>query len=220
MSPRQIEAVFGHEAGHVRHHHLQFFVVFSVLSMLIVGGILELLTRYTAIGTGMLQLIAMIATLLAWGAGFGWVSRCFERQADIFGVRAITADIDDCSPDCVIHAAPNAVTAGLFAPGLCLGAAHVFGGTLQRIAELNGIPREAPSWRHGSINSRCRLVHDLADHPQQLTRFEFKVIQLKTGLITLTAIGLAIACWLYWPSHLFKKTQTILNRPLPAHFQR
>lgn len=206
MSPRQIEAVFGHEAGHVRHHHLQFFVVFSVLSMLVVGGILELLNRYTAIGTGMLQLVAMIATLVVWGAGFGWVSRCFERQADIFGVRAITADIDICSPDCLIHANPNASQA-LFAPGLCLAAAHVFGTTLQRIAELNGIPREAPSWRHGSIGSRCVLVHNLADHPQQLNRFDRKVTQLKAGLVILTAIGLAIACWLYWPSALFRQSK-------------
>ncbi len=218
MSPRQIEAVFGHEAGHVRHHHLQFFVVFSVLSMLVVGGILELLNRFTNIGDGILQLIAMVATLLVWGAGFGWVSRCFERQADIFGVRAITADIDSCTPDCVIHAHPEA-NAGLFAPGLCLAAAHVFGGTLQRIAELNGIPREAPSWRHGSISSRCRLVHNLADHPSELNRFDRKVINLKATLVTLTAIGLAIACWLYWPSHLFKKSHTIFSHPLPAHVQ-
>jgi len=219
MSPRQIEAVFGHEAGHVRHHHLQFFVVFSVLSMLVVGGILELLNRYTAIGEGMLQLIALVATLLVWGAGFGWVSRCFERQADIFGVRAITADIDQCSPECAIHAGSTSAQAPLFSPGLCLAAAHVFGGTLQRIAELNGIPREAPSWRHGSISSRCRLVHELADHPQQLTRFDRKVTQLKTTLITLTAIGLAIAVWLYWPSHLFRKTQAMFPRPLPTNLR-
>lgn len=217
MSPRQIEAVFGHEAGHVRHHHLQFFVVFSVLSMLVVGGILELLHRFTSIGTGMLQLIAMVATLLVWGAGFGWVSRCFERQADIFGVRAITADIDNCSPDCVVHSQSRTDEIPLFSPGLCLAAAHVFGGTLQRIAELNGIPREAPSWRHGSISSRCKLVHDLADHPQQLRNFDRKVINLKTGLVVLTAIGLAIAACIYWPSELFK---TRKPRPMPLSLFR
>lgn len=220
MNPRQIEAVFGHEAGHVRHYHLQYFVVFSILSMMIVGGLLELAVRALGVDPraheGALQLFAMAATLVVWGAGFGWISRSFERQADVFGVRAITPDIESCTPDCPIHGSgnPPSETEAMSSPALCLGAAHVFGGTLQRIADLNGIPRDAPSWRHGSINSRCRLIGTLADQPAALGRFDRKLWGMKAAMIALTVIGSAAAAYLYWPKELFSRGA---NRPMASY---
>ncbi|MCK6455754.1 MAG: M48 family metallopeptidase [Phycisphaerae bacterium] len=203
MAPRQIEAVFGHEAGHVRHHHLQFFVLFAIVSMLAVGGLLEILVRAVRLDVGMLQLIAMAATIVVWGFGFGWVSRRFERQADVFGVRAITPDMDSCTPSCPVHAAGPVDSVDLKRSPLCLGAAHLFGQTLGEIADLNGIPRDAPSWRHGSINSRCRLLHRLAENPAAVRGFDRRVWRVKVGLIVLCVIGSAVATWLYWPSELF-----------------
>ena len=38
MDDAKIEAVFGHEAGHVKCRHIEFYLLFAVLSMLIVGG--------------------------------------------------------------------------------------------------------------------------------------------------------------------------------------
>src|SRR6185436_21061634 len=48
MDEEEIEAVFGHEAGHVRHYHLQFFMLFVMVTMYITGGLLELLVRTRA----------------------------------------------------------------------------------------------------------------------------------------------------------------------------
>ncbi|MFO0972042.1 MAG: M48 family metallopeptidase [Phycisphaerae bacterium] len=203
MSPRQIEAVFGHEAGHVRHYHLQFFVVFAALAMMIVGGALELLVWGADVDVrrfeGALQLAAMAGTLLVWGLGFGWVSRNFERQADVFGVRAITGDIESCTSDCPVHGRAAVGWRGDFMrePALCAAAASFFGHTLRRIADLNGIPREAPSWRHGSIQSRCVLVHRLAERPGAVARFDRRLFAIKLGMSCATVIGLAIAAWLY-----------------------
>ncbi len=207
MSPRQIEAVFAHEAGHVRHHHLQFFVVFATLSMLVVGGFLEVLIRVAPIGPGLLQLLAMATTLAVWGAGFGWVSRHFERQADVFGVRAITPDVELCSADCAVHGgdASGLASAPEARGGLCLSAARIFGNTLHRIADLNGIPRDAPSWRHGSIHSRCRLLESLADQPAAVRRFDRRLWRIKAGMVGLTVVGLSIAAWLYWPAELARR---------------
>lgn len=229
MRPQQIEAVFGHEAGHVRHYHLQYFVVFAVLSMLIVGGVLEIVIRTLAIDPAILQLLAMALTLLVWGAGFGWVSRRFERQADIFGVRAITPDIEPCNVPCAVHGVTGAHAAADVAPGrvadaaneavvatdyarlaptpaaLCLSAANVFGSTLQRIAELNGIPLQAPSWRHGSIASRCQLILKLASDPNAAARFDRRLWTIKAAMVTLTLIGVGIATWLYWPTEFIRE---------------
>jgi STE24 endopeptidase len=175
--------------------------------MLIVGGLLEILIRWAVVDLGTLQLIAMAGTLVVWGAGFGWVSRCFERQADVFSVRAITPDVELCSPDCAVHAVGGASgpAASRTGAGLCLGAALLFGRTLQRIADLNGIPRDAPSWRHGSIDSRCRLVYALADHPGALRRFDRALWGLKAGMVSLTLLGIAAAAWIYWPAQLFNR---------------
>src|SRR5262249_16820882 len=39
MSPEEIEAVFGHEVGHVKHHHLLFYFGFLLASLVAVIGL-------------------------------------------------------------------------------------------------------------------------------------------------------------------------------------
>ena len=89
MSQRQVEAVFGHEAGHARRHHLLYFGVFSILSMLVVGGVLELLIRVFHVGVGPLNIVALGGMLATWRVAFGYLSRKFERGArsSVGGVR-------------------------------------------------------------------------------------------------------------------------------------
>jgi len=191
MDDEQIEAVFGHEAGHVRHRHLQFFLVFVLLSMYASGGVLELLRRRGLVtDPGMMQIIALGVLLTSWLLGFGWVSRQFERQADLFGVRSVTPDLPSCTGRCTVHGADRPA-------GICTTAAQLFGRTLLRIADLNGIPRDAPSWRHGSIQSRCRLLEHLASNPEAVTRFDRRLRYIKIGLTLLALTGTAIAAWLY-----------------------
>src|SRR5262249_44127193 len=43
MTDEEIEAVFGHEAGHVQHWHLHFFALFALLSSYVAGTVLFLL---------------------------------------------------------------------------------------------------------------------------------------------------------------------------------
>ncbi len=197
MDEDEIEAVFGHEAGHVRHWHLPFFGLFAIVSMYAAGGAMHLLLfldqhveRFPQIDAGMFQLVALVVLMLMWLFGFAWLSRKFERQADLFGVRCITADVRQCSDHCPVHG-------GWRSGGLCVTAANLFGRTLARIADLNGIPREAPSWRHGSIGSRCRLIDEFAGNAAALKRFERVIVLIKTGLIAATLVGSAVAVWLY-----------------------
>jgi STE24 endopeptidase len=203
MDEEEIEAVFGHEAGHVRHYHLQFFMIFVLVTMYITEGLrLFLIHTRTVADSGWLQLISMATLLASWLFGFGWVSRLFERQADLYGVRCVTPDILKCVEYCPVHgqstAAAVPVAAASSAQRLCTGAANLFGRTLLRIADLNGIPKDAPSWRHGSIESRCRLIERLATSPLALRQFDRKVYGLKAGLLAAVVIGTAVAAKLYY----------------------
>lgn len=192
MDDEEIEAVFGHEAGHVHHWHLPFFGLFALASMYVTGGVLELLVRGRFItDSGILQLIGLAVLLALWLFGFGWLSRRFERQADLFGVRSVTSDIRKCISWCPVHGDQRAA-------GVCVTAANLFGRTLSKIAGLNGIPRTAPSWRHGSIESRCRLIERFAQDAAAVNRFDRELLLLKAGLIGAGCIGTIAAGMVYY----------------------
>ena len=89
MDEDEIEAVFGHEAGHVRHWHLPYFGVFAIISMYAAGGVMHLLffigRRVQDKGLnpgilqdqGLLQLTALVVLLAMWLFGFSCLSRKF-----------------------------------------------------------------------------------------------------------------------------------------------
>lgn len=215
MDDDEIEAVFGHEAGHVQHWHLPFFGAFAVVSMYVAGGVMVLLywlgDRYPnlSIDDSMQQLAALAALLLMWLFGFAWLSRKFERQADLYGVRSITPDIERCLVACPIHGEARSA-------GICTTAANIFGRTLSRIADLNGIPREAPSWRHGSIESRCHLIETFVGDRESLRRFDRKLVAIKAGLLVAVIIG-SIAAVLIYYEPVMHALQS--KRPLPGGLQ-
>ena len=111
LNDQEIAAVFGHEIGHIAHRHLLYFGFFFLGSL----GVLALLGE--AIDASLLALsnvlggqshpilatIIQAATVLLT-AGlyflfvFGHVSRRFERQADVFGCRAVSCDQVECPP--------------------------------------------------------------------------------------------------------------------------
>ncbi len=99
MTPRQAQAVFAHEAGHVRHRHMVWFLVFFAALTLFLAGPLGALFDaadawvWTRTGTS----AADLPDWVLWGASllllagsialFGKLSRTFERQADVYAAR-------------------------------------------------------------------------------------------------------------------------------------
>jgi len=210
MNEQQVEAVFGHEAGHVKHHHIQFYLLFAVVSMLVVAGMMVLVWQFLPYSfwqkwldvsrdewNNVADLIVMGMVLLFWLIGFGWVSRRFERQADVFGVRCIGWNMDHCGTDCLVHHPPAGELPDRKA--LCPAAADVFAGALHRIAILNGIRPTARSWRHSSIASRMALVRLLARDRRQLRRFNRIIALTKLILLAGTIAGAVIITQEYWP---------------------
>ncbi|HWL95334.1 MAG TPA: M48 family metallopeptidase [Phycisphaerae bacterium] len=212
MDEEEIEAVFGHEAGHVRHWHLPFFGAFALVSMYVAGGVMHLLLFIDrqmgagySIDNSLLQMSALATLLLMWLFGFAWLSRKFERQADLFGVRCITPDVPECLAACPVHGTPRKA-------GLCVTAAGIFERTLTRIAELNGIPKESPSWRHGSIESRCQLIERFVKDIASLRRFDRKILAIKMGLLAALVVGSVVAVWIYYEP----VKNALRDRPLRA----
>ncbi len=201
MSTRQIESVFGHEAGHIRHRHIQLFLVFAFVGWLVVAGLMEGLARVAG-GAGGLSPIALqgagvVATALFWWLGFGWVSRRFERQADLFGARCVTPGPSECNLPCAVH--PDRATTRESAGRVCATGAEVFASALDRVAILNGIPHEERSWRHSSIGSRIRFLHSMAGDPNRTARFERLLWRIKLVLVGLAVSGSVITVY-YWAS--------------------
>lgn len=202
MTPAQIEAVFGHEAGHIRHRHIQFFLLFGVCSMLLVSAVIEALRlgvehRMWQMDVLTMQGVGVAVAVVLWGLGFGWISRRFERQADVFGAHCVSPDdVSACKLPCSVHHRETQEDAPTGA--VCATAAEVFTSALDKVAVLNGIPTEERSWRHSSIASRIRFLVGLAGDPVRARRFDRTVTRIKRTLLVTALAGTAIACAYIW----------------------
>ena len=204
LEPRRVEAVFGHEIGHIAHRHLGYFAFFLIASlgvMALLGQGVSWLARDAMGGRLGRTLpapydVAVQAglTLAAFGAFFllvfGWISRRFERQADVFGCRVVSCDREDCPP---VHADPNAsADAERASRHLCPVGIRIFSDALAEVAALNGMALEGLSWRHGSIARRIAFLEGLEGRPEAERRFQARLGWMRWGLgLVLLAVLLA-----------------------------
>jgi STE24 endopeptidase len=192
MDDTKIEAVFGHEAGHVKRHHILFFLLFAFISGCAVT-IFSLRThplarRDYALYQGLVTLFGLLLAI-KWGVLFGWISRRFERQADVYGVRTLALSGLPCVQPCALHAPAGNPGSTPAAGALCSTAAHLFSDALHEVALLNGIRPEARSWRHSSISLRSRFVQELALRPGRARQFERVVWAVKAAIFVTAAVG-------------------------------
>ncbi len=86
MPPVEIEAVFAHELGHAKRHHMLLYLVMAT-NFMAMAYIFNVFAG-VAITDGVTYFVVWtILFALFWGVGFGYVSRRFEREADLFGGR-------------------------------------------------------------------------------------------------------------------------------------
>lgn len=210
MDDTKIEAVFGHEAGHVKYHHIPCFLLFALISGCLVT-IFSVQTHGLSRSNEMLWqiLVAALACVLAfkWAIVFGWVSRRFERQADVHAVRTLTLSGLPCAQPCRLHSGGHASGPPSGRSPLCATAAHVFSQALHEVALLNGIQPEARSWRHSSIASRARFIQLLTQDPQKQRRFQRCVL---TTQIAILVTALAAAIWAAHEMRLWRSLATWL----------
>jgi STE24 endopeptidase len=199
FTPDEIEAVFGHEIGHIRHHHMLYYFSFLTASVLVLGWLItDVVVSYIgpvplildSHSSDCISAVSLVAVLLAYiFVVFGFLSRRCERQADVFGCRAVSC----ASPDCGGHESEVA-----FAPhgqGLCPTGINTFIRALEKVAAVNGISRDRPgflqSWQHASIGRRIEFLQQMLLDPGVERRFQRRVFLFKALLLLI--LGGAVA---------------------------
>lgn len=194
MSEKHIQAVFGHEGGHVKYRHIQYFIVFTTLTMLIAGGLMHLLRATSPLSFVHVQIIVGFVVVVIWGVAFGWLSHQFEYQADISGAMCIAEESGAGEG----HDSDGERESTSADSPLCIEAAEQFGSALRRVAALNGIPPDERGWRHPSIRKRVRFLKEISQDPALGRKFMNLIKTVKLVLVIGTLIGLAGGAVLYW----------------------
>ncbi len=174
MAPEQIRAIFAHEAGHVKHHHILHAMVFAISTVMLADVLsVHLMDRWNW-PVWLAAAAAMVTLLVVWAVGFGWLSRRFERQADVIAAWSGGPGLDQ-RPD------PDRITAE--------GSA-AFASALEEVARLNYIQRDRFNWRHGPIGWRVAHVLHLGATGGTRTGIDRLVRWIQLGLWLL--LGLAV----------------------------
>jgi Zn-dependent protease with chaperone function len=221
----EVEAVFGHEIGHIRHHHMLYYFGFLAASLVVLGW---LISPYFPSGEGdvsahqpagqyaavvgpdaldagnrfydwanhqYLEALPLMGSLLVYiFVVFGFLSRRCERQADIYGCRAVSCSQRNCLEHTWdVQLAPRG-------SGLCTTGIRIFIRALEKVALVNGINRARPgflqSWQHSTIARRVQFLQKMSTDPAVEPRFQRRVALLKWGLfVILGVVFLALNGW-------------------------
>jgi Zn-dependent protease with chaperone function len=205
FTPDEVQAVFGHEVGHVKHRHIPYYLGFlsgSLLLLWLAGERLKpLWERLPVLGYWIdapvqqsHELLAMLpptGLMLAYiFVVFGFLSRRCERQADVFGCRAVSCQRGDCPG----HDRDEALAAS--GRGLCPTGIRTFVRALERVAAVNGISRDRPgflqSWQHSTIARRVDFLQRVEADPAVERRFQRRVGLVKWGLFAVLGVLIAL----------------------------
>ncbi|MBM4069545.1 MAG: hypothetical protein FJ271_11435 [Planctomycetes bacterium] len=181
----EVEAVFGHEIGHVKHHHMFFYLGFLLMSLLALGIAWQEITQAIArtefarmcqanlepwlLDSGLVTNLPMLLLFALYVfIVFGFLSRRCERQADVYGCRTMSIP--------------------------------VFIGALEKVARSNGIHRDKPgwlsSWLHSTIAKRVEFLQRVHIDPVHERRFQKRVRTLQFATIMVLIGVLGGLCWL------------------------
>jgi STE24 endopeptidase len=203
LTENELEAVFGHEVGHVKHSHMLYYLGFlftSLIVLMLAGQVVAgfVTKQYPDLSFleddgGWVVLPFLSSLVLYIFVVFGFLSRRCERQADIFGCRAVSCSQADCPG----HAADAALLPE--GRGLCPTGIRTFIQALEKVANLNGISRSRPgwlqSWQHSTIARRVEFLQRMLADPGLEPRFQRRVGQVKWALAVVLAALLTVLLW-------------------------
>jgi len=87
LSDAEVEAVFGHELGHAKHHHIAIYASFLILISYLTMFFMMVASTGNNMADSIIQLGLTFGIFI--GLVFGFISRRFERQADMFGCKVV-----------------------------------------------------------------------------------------------------------------------------------
>jgi Zn-dependent protease with chaperone function len=178
LSPDEVDAVIAHEIGHVKKHHLLYYIIFMAGFMLISFAIYDVTIFLiftakplykTVLNLGMDQatiisslfsVVFLVVFLLYFRFIFGYFMRTFERQADGY-------------------------VYSLFDTALPMIA------TFQKIAATSGQSPDKPNWHHYSIRERIDHLLKCEGNRQWVERHNRKV-RFSLIIFAIAMIGIGI----------------------------
>ncbi|MCJ7544234.1 MAG: M48 family metallopeptidase [Phycisphaerae bacterium] len=183
LDRRCVRAIFAHEAGHIRHHHIFYSVLFGLAAAGLCGAVAQQAAVWMGGGDEAATGLMVVLLAAAWAGGFGWISRRFERQSDVMGVCLAG---EDASPQAPPQDASGPGDLAVSPEGVA-----VFCHALHRVAQLNGISPVQRNWRHGSVASRIAYLMSprAPDGPGQAIDRQVRLIKVALWL----ALGVAAA---------------------------
>lgn len=172
----QVEAVTAHELAHVRHRHIPWLAGGLAGSALCFGGLVALGAEAAGISatSGWVPALVLLGVLAASVLVFGWMSRVFERQADVFAAQHLTRRLE-----------------GEAAAGISEEGARVMAETLRTVSLVNGFPVDRFTFRHGSIGARGRRLRAAVGEPLVGASADRRARLAKRVVLGLVAVGLA-----------------------------
>ena len=212
LTPAEVQAVFGHEVGHIRHHHMTYYFGFVIVSVVLVSMLAHPVgaTIHWAVGQPVSDWLVSVTLLLPYFAVmFGFLSRRFERQADLFGSRVASQAIADQRPvasmiELLLPVEPEtdggrsrpgtsrAATQGKGSLPIAAEGAQVFIESLEKVAVLNGISRKMWNWRHGSIAKRVEFLEKISSNPALADRFDRSIRRLRWAIAIVLVAGILL----------------------------
>jgi STE24 endopeptidase len=188
MTPRQIEAVFAHEAGHIVHRHLAWYVVFSLIFVLWAGGLLDFASGWISKSLVDSMPFNVLVSFMGVGAFFvvfGSLSRSFERQADLFAARSLNASEDDGPVDPIgVETFSSALTTIARINRMPIDASELVAGRNAIMRSYIRLVHYTANWLHGSIRSRVDYLYSLPANPARAERFDRRMAIIRILLLT------------------------------------
>ena len=180
MPDRHVRAIFAHEAGHVKHRHILFAVLFVLVVVTFCSLTAEVVERVVGMTMWQGQGIALALVAVSFAVGFGWISRRFERQSDVTAAWVSSWEHDDG-----VDADDTVTPAG----------AEVFAEALEGVAYLNGMRVAGSNWRHGSIAWRVSYIRWLGGRRGSRREIDRVVRRIKGVVLLGLALMAGVTVW-------------------------
>jgi len=194
----EVEAVFAHEAAHVKYRHLLLYLAMGIGGLAAATLVAELAAGLAGAvwGAGATEFVwavdaAVIVFVMAyWWVGFGFVSRRCELECDLYAVRAASCPVGCSAPDPRRYLDKGDPRP----PPICVHRVEVFTAALRRIARLNGTAETARGWRHFSVARRCDFLLRVLAEPARALDFQRRLRWLKrAALVAALAATIGVA---------------------------
>lgn len=179
LSASQVEAVAAHELAHVRHRHIAWLACGLGGSAVFFGSLVSMAARVSGVGPvteGWWPVALLLGVLGASVLVFGWVSRVFERQADLFAAQHMTRRLE-----------------GDGAGEVAASGAGVMAETLGVVSMVNGFPAERFTFRHGSIDGRRAALSSAVGEAIGFGGADRSARRVKRVLLVLLVLGVVLA---------------------------